>query len=68
MSRTATHGMSLDIARDNLTGLSIHGNSARDKDEAVCLDGLAIDARQGLGGLVSHDGGLLSHGDGGIDY
>jgi hypothetical protein len=51
----------LDIARDDLAGDGIHWDGPGDKNKAVCLDGLAVDAGQGLGGLVGDNGGFLSH-------
>lgn len=57
--------MCLDITRDDLARLGIHGNGARYKYKSVRLDCLTVDAREGLGGLVGDDGGLFSHGGGG---
>lgn len=56
--------MSLDVTGDELHGDGVHGHGARDKDEAVGLDGLAVDAGEGLGG-VGGDHGLLSRHFGG---
>lgn len=53
--------MCLDVAGNDLARLSIHGHSARHKNKAIRLYGLAVDAGQGLGSLVGHDGGLLGH-------
>lgn len=55
--------MSLDITVNQLASLGVHGNGARDKDHAIGLDGLAVDARERLGSLVSEDSNLGSHCD-----
>lgn len=55
--------MSLDVTRNELHGNGVHGHGARDKDKAVGLDGLAVDAGEGLGSLGGEDGDLLRHCD-----
>lgn len=58
LRRERSYSVSLDITGNQLHGLGVHGDGARDKDHAVGLDGLAVDAGEGLGGLVGEDGFL----------
>jgi hypothetical protein len=53
--------VSLDIAVNQLASLGVHGDGARDKDHAIGLDGLAVDAGERLGSLVSEDSDLGRH-------
>lgn len=61
----STYGVSLDVTGNQLHGDGVHGHGARDKDEAVGLDGLAVDAGEGLGGVGGEDGDFFGHFGGG---
>lgn len=56
-----TYGVSLDVAGNQLHGDGVHGHGARDKDHAIGLDGLAVDAGQRLGGVRGENGLLSRH-------
>lgn len=51
-----THRVSLDITLDQFAGGGVHGHLARTPNEAVGDNGLAVDTRQGFGGIVGRDG------------
>lgn len=55
--------MSLDVAVNQLASLGVQGNSARDEDHAIGLDGLAVNARERLGSLVGTNSNLGGHCD-----
>lgn len=56
-----TYRVSLDVARNQLHGLGVHGHGARDENHAIGLDGLAVNARERLGSLVGEDSSLGGH-------
>jgi len=51
----------LDIAINQLASGSVHGDSAGAVDDAIGNNGLGVDTRKGLGGLVGENGGLGGH-------
>ncbi len=63
-TRECTYSVSLDVARNQLHRLGVHGDGARHEDHAIGLDGLAVDAGKRLGSLVSEDSSLGGHCDG----
>lgn len=56
-----TDSVSLDISIDNLSSFRIHCHSTGAVDDAAGDNGLGVDARQGLRGLIGQDGGFGSH-------
>ena len=59
-----THSVGLDISVDELVRLGVHGNGAGAIHKPASNDGLAVDARKGLGRIGRKDRGLLGrHGD-----
>lgn len=53
--------MGLDISVNQLASGSVHGDSAGAVDDTIGDNGLGVDAREGLGGLVGENGGLGGH-------
>lgn len=56
-----TYGVGLDIAVDQFASHGIHRHCTGAVHDAIGDDGLGVDARQGLGGLVGEHGGLGRH-------
>lgn len=50
--------MCLNVTVDDFHGHRVHGNGAGAEDHAIGDDGLAVDAGQGLRGLIGENGGL----------
>lgn len=55
---SCTYGVRLDVTVNDLHRHRVHWHGAGAEDHAIGDDGLAVDARQGLGSLIGEDGGL----------
>lgn len=53
--------MHFDIAVNDFHGLGVHRNGARNEDEAISFDGLAVDTSQRLGRLFRQNSSLFGH-------
>lgn len=53
-----TYSVSLNVARNQLHRLGVHGHGSRYENHAIGLDGLAVDAGKRLGSLVGEDRSL----------
>lgn len=61
MSIFQSYSVGLDISVDQLASGSVHRDSAGAVYDTIGDNGLGVDAREGLGGLVGEDGGLGGH-------
>lgn len=56
-----SYSVGLNITINQLASGSVHGDSAGAVDDTISDNGLGVDTREGLGGLVGKDGGLGGH-------
>lgn len=56
-----TYSVRLDVAVNELAGLSVHGDSAGAEDHAIGNNGLGVDAGKRLGSLVGEGSDLVGH-------